>query len=244
MRIMKDDRRILLLDTSGKIGTVGIATEQGVVAAAALPGQTHHAAELMPTLQQLLAGPGWSADSLTDVFLPVGPGSFTGLRLSVSVARTMAWSVGARLVALGTMSVLARNGLSITSPPEHVAVLLDAKRGQTFDAAFTLQDGSYRAVIEPCLEEPAVFLARCPQPLTVLGEGIPLHEAALAQTGCPQLPAEYWPSRPEHIHVLGMDQARQGLYIAAGDLVPHYVRRPEMEERWEKKQAALGKPIQ
>lgn len=235
---MTEDSRILLLDTSGRIGAVGLATAAGVVAGTHLPGTMRHAAELMPTLDGLLREQGWPADSLTDVFLTVGPGSFTGLRLGVSVARTLAWAAGARIVALPTLDVLARNALAISPPPPHVAVLLDAKRGQVFAACYAFDNGGYVPVMDARLVEPGPFLSDCPRPLAVLGEGLPMHQEAVAASGAETLPPELWPGRAEHVFALGIEQARAGRYTPPGDLVPVYIRRPEMEERWEQRQAA------
>jgi tRNA threonylcarbamoyladenosine biosynthesis protein TsaB len=234
---MNDNARILLMDTSGKTGAVGLATADNVLAATHLPGTMRHAAELLPTIQRLLAEAAWPADSLTALFLTIGPGSFTGLRLGVSVARTLAWSLGARIIAIPTMPVLARNALAAGPPPEHVAVLLDAKRGQTFAACFSLQNGHYTPVLDACLNEPRAFLARCPRPLAVLGEGLSVHAAAAADSGATILPPELWPGRAEHVFALGIEQARANRYTPPGDLVPLYIRRPEMEERWEKRHA-------
>src|SRR5512138_2053042 len=101
--------RILALETSGQTGSVALGTPAGVVAAERLPVDVRHAGELMPAVQRLLARQAWLADSLTDVFISIGPGSFTGLRIAVSVARTLAWSVGVRIVAVPTMHALAFN---------------------------------------------------------------------------------------------------------------------------------------
>lgn len=234
-----DNARILLMDTSGKIGAVGLATGEQVVAATHLPGVMRHAAELLPTVEKLLREAGWPADSLTDVFLTIGPGSFTGLRLGVSVARTLAWAAGARIVAVPTLDVLARNALAENPPPRHVAVLLDAKRDQAFLACFEYREGQYTVTMDACLDEPGAFLARCPRPLAVLGEGLPVHAQAVAASGARALPPERWPGQAEHVFALGIQRARAGQYTPAGELVPRYIRRPEMEERWEKRQAQI-----
>jgi hypothetical protein len=72
--------------------------------------------------------------------------------------------------------------------------------------------------------------------LAVLGEGLTIHHDAAAAGGTTILPPELWPGRAEHVFALGIEPARAGAYTPAGDLVPLYVRRPEMEERWEKRQ--------
>ena len=90
------DAHILALETSGQTAGVALGTPAGVVAAERLPVSMRHAGQLMPAVQRLLEQRAWPADSITDVFLSIGPGSFTGLRIAVSIARTLAWSINAR----------------------------------------------------------------------------------------------------------------------------------------------------
>ena len=57
-----------------------------------------HAADFLPLIHGLLRDQNWPPSSLTHVFVSVGPGSFTGLRIGVTIARTLSWSIGARIV--------------------------------------------------------------------------------------------------------------------------------------------------
>ncbi len=193
-----------------------------------------HASELMPVVAQLLAEQGWPGDSITDVFVSIGPGSFTGLRIGVTVARTLGWSIGARIVAVPTVDCLARNALAVTPPPPHVAVILDAKRSHIYTAAFDLHDGVCTKTVDADLADPREFLSRCPRPLAVLGEGIDYHRQAIDESGATVLEPECWPARAENVVRVGIELARAGWFTAPGDLVPLYIRRPEAEEKWEK----------
>jgi len=225
--------RILCLEAAGSPGSAALATEAGMVAAAMLEGRMRHATELMPAVERLLNGQGWRADSITDVYLSIGPGSFTGLRLGVSIARTLAWAAGSRIVAVPTMDALARNALAADPVPEHVAILVDAKRGQAFAAAYRIDAGCCHRLIAACLAEPGEFLARCPRSLAVLGEGVPHHREAIAASSAAVLDPALWPGRAENVFGAGIELARAGAFTPARDLVPLYIRRPEMEERWE-----------
>lgn len=227
-------QRILVIETSGRAGSTALGTEAGLVAAVRLPGKMRHAGELLPMVADLLHKQGWSPDSLTDVWVSIGPGSFTGLRIAVTVARTLAWSVGARLVAVPTVDGLALNALAAEPVPAHVAVVLDAKRGQVYTAAFELIDGTCRKIVDAHLADPLAFLNVCPRPLAVLGEGIPYHRAAIEAAEVRILPEELWWPRAEHVFQVGQTLARQGCYTPGGDLMPLYIRRPEAEEKWEK----------
>jgi len=228
------EQRILVIETSSRVGSVAIATESDLVRAERLPGLMRHAGELMPAIDGMLKQADWPADSLTDAYVSIGPGSFTGLRIAVTVARTLAWSIGARIVAVPTVDGLSRNVLSATPRPEHVAVILDAKQAQVFAAAFTLRNGQYEKVIDAHMAPPADFLARCPRPLAVLGEGIPYHRPAIDAAGVAVLNEDLWCPRAEHVLTIGRILARAGRFTPGGELLPLYIRRPEAEEKWER----------
>lgn len=233
--MLDPNARILALETSGQTGSVALGTPAGVLASEQLPVDVRHAGELMPAVERLLTGLGWSADSITDVFISIGPGSFTGLRIAVSVARTLAWSIGARIVAVPTMAALARNAMrrDLASRPAHVAMIVDAKRSQVYTACYAVMQDRCEELIPACLAEPREFLARCPQPVAVLGEGIPRHRDAIAAAGATVLPEPLWPGRAEQVMAVGLELAAVGAFTPARELVPLYIRRPEMEERWE-----------
>lgn len=225
-------QRILALETSGRTGSVAVGTGDGVLATATLSATMKHAAELIPTVQRLLKRSGWATDELTEVFVSIGPGSFTGLRIAVTVARTLAWSTGARVVAVPTLDALAANALDLQPPPDHLAVVLDAKRSQVYTAAFELTGDAYIRTAEPVLADPSAFLAACPRPLAVLGEGIPYHREAIDAGGVRVLDQALWSGRGDNVLRVGLPLARDGEYTPAGDLVPLYIRRPEAEEKW------------
>lgn len=234
-------RRILAIETSGRMGSVALGVDDRVVASAALSGDMRHAGELIPCVDTLLTQTKWQCDSLTDVFVSIGPGSFTGLRLGVTLARTLAWSVGARVVAVPTVDALARNALAVDPVPPHLAVMLDAKRGQVYAAAFDLDGNRCSKTIDACLADPREFLSRCPRPLALLGEGIAHHRDAIAGGGANVLDASAWPGRAENVYAVGRELADAGKFTEPGDLLPLYIRRPEAEEKWEKLHPELFK---
>jgi tRNA threonylcarbamoyladenosine biosynthesis protein TsaB len=185
----------------------------------------------------------WPADTITDVFVSVGPGSFTGLRVGVTVARTLAWSIGARVVAVPTVDSLALNALEARPCPTHLAVLLDAKQFRVFAAAFELRDGACHKLIDAQMAEPREFLSRCPKPLAILGEGIPYHRQAIDESGATVLPEPLWSPRAEHVYLVGKRMADAGQFTAGADLLPLYIRRPEAEEKWEKLHGPAGRRV-
>ena len=235
----QSSRRILTIETSGRAGSVVLGAGIGyadaqIVESSTLPGTMRHASELMPTIDRLVKQQNWPADSITDVFVSIGPGSFTGLRIGVSVARALAWSIGAEIIAVPTVDALARNALEADPIPGHLAVVLDAKRKQIYTAAFDIANNRVTKTIDACLADPADFFARCPKPLAVLGEGVAYHREAIDAAGVLVLDEILWPARAQNIFYVGLELAADGKYTSGPDLMPLYIRRPEAEEKWEK----------
>jgi tRNA threonylcarbamoyladenosine biosynthesis protein TsaB len=231
-------RRILAIETSGRTSSTALAAGDGRILASAGPlAAMKHASELMPAIARLLHEQAWAPDSVSDVFISHGPGSFTGLRIGVSIARTLAWSIGTRITAVPTMDCLAWNALSAVPLPAHLAVLIDAKGGRAFCAAFDLTERGYAKLAAVQLAEPARFLARCRRPLAVLGEGVPHHRQVILDSGAIVLDAELWTARADNLVRAGLPLADAGQHTPPGDLIPLYIRRPDPEEKWEKRLA-------
>ena len=233
--------RILVLETSSRRGSTALATPDGVVASSELSGHMRHAGELLPAIDHLLIEQDWKPDSLTDVFVSVGPGSFTGLRVGVTVARTLAWSLGLRVVAVPTLHALARNALAAGQIPDRVAVLLDAKRDQVYAAAFERVEDRYEVSSDAHLAEPGRFLSQCSRPVSVLGEGIAYHREAVDAGGVNVLEEAHWWPKAENVFHAGIALMRAGRFTEVQELLPLYIRRPEAEEKWEKLHGPKGR---
>src|SRR6476620_432671 len=101
--------RALALETSGRTGSVAAVEDGAVVAEEQLPHGLQHAAGLVPMIDRLCRARGWSAAELEEIYVSAGAGSVTGLAGGETVAKTVAFAPGARIVAVPTAEVLARN---------------------------------------------------------------------------------------------------------------------------------------
>lgn len=215
------------------MGSIALGCGAEVLARRDLSASMKHTSELHPAMSEALAEVGWPAHSLSEIHVSIGPGSFTGLRIGVTVARTMAWTNQARIVAVPTLDALARNALSADAPPANLAVVLDAKRKQIYTAFYQYENGNYVRRQEARLADPLEFLQACPHPLAVLGEGIDYHQSAIEAGGAEVLDRSLWPGRAENVYAVGLELAAEGHFTDGGDLLPLYIRRPEAEEKWE-----------
>jgi tRNA threonylcarbamoyladenosine biosynthesis protein TsaB len=226
---------IIAIETSGRRGSAALARGPTLLAEREFPTQVEHARELLPTIDSLCMDHGCVPADITQCYVSIGPGSFTGLRVAATFARHMALATGARLCAVPTLDVIAENCIEMKDPPEYVAALLDAKREQVFAAVFRFTDGVYSRFAEPQLVRPGDLLATAPRPIVVVGEGIDYHRKAIETAGVQVVDLSLWWPKASNVHKLGWRLASQGQFTPARDLTPSYIRRPEAEELWEKR---------
>jgi tRNA threonylcarbamoyladenosine biosynthesis protein TsaB len=225
------------VETSGRVGSVAVARGEEIVAGRSFSTQRGHGVELLPTVSALCEQAGVAPSAVKHVYVSGGPGSFTGLRIGVTFAKAMALAVGARVVRVPTLDVIAQNALAIISRPSRVVAVLDAKRRHVYASAFDLAGEHYEPIDEPNERDPESYLQSL-GPVTVLGEGIAYHQQAIeAVEGVTIGGEELSRARAETVHRLGRRMALSGLFISIGELIPIYVRRPEAEEKWDERHA-------
>jgi tRNA threonylcarbamoyladenosine biosynthesis protein TsaB len=214
----------LALETSGRIGSVALVEDGGVVAEEQFPHGLQHAARIIVAIDSLCRARGRQPKDLAELYVSIGPGSFTGLRIGVTVAKTLALATGLKIVAVPTVVVLAEN-----APKEarHLIVVLDAKRGQIFTARFEQTDSGWTQREPAHLDTLAAMLERSPRPVHLLGEGLPYHAGGDGVA----TPPESWRARAGAVAKLGWDLARRGMFADPLRLLPLYVRPPEAEEK-------------
>ena len=125
----------LAIETSGRVGSVALVRDGQVLAEPTFEHGLKHAAGILPMIDRLCREHGIGPKDLQELYLSIGPGSFTGLRIGVTLAKTMTLTTGVKLLAVPTVEVLAANA---PADAKHVIIVLDAKRDQIFTAAFDL----------------------------------------------------------------------------------------------------------
>jgi len=227
----------LSIETSGRVGSVAVAGDDQLLATDRFSTREAHGAELAPSVKRLCDQCGVTPDGLHHVYVSGGPGSFTGLRVGVTFARTLALATDARLVRVPTLTVVAQNALTLDDPPDRVAVLLDAKRRHAFAATFERSEDAYIRIDDPAEREPGSYLAGV-SPIAVMGDGVAYHSEVISQVdNAWVLPDALNRARAEIVFQLGRAMASRGEFIEPDRLIPIYIRRPDAEEKWEQRQA-------
>jgi len=195
--------------------------QDGTVLARDMAEMAHgHAEALAPMVDRVMRAAGVPFSDLGAVAVTVGPGSFTGLRVGLALARGLGLAVGCPVLGAATTTVLAR--MAGTAPPAEspVAVVLDARRAEVFLHLFGA-DG--RPMDEPVSVAPDAVAARLPAgPGRLTGDGVALLPTLFPTGWTPVPEAERTPD-PAALAALVAPQTAGTVRLAR----PLYVRPPD-----------------
>ena len=231
----------LALETSGRIGSVAVGCDSKLSDEKTFSAPLRHSAELFDTIIELLEKSGKKANQIKRIYISIGPGSFTGIRISVTAAKMMALAAQSRIVAVGTTDAMAQN--VDDSSIRKIATVIDAKRGQFFIAAFERRNGIWQKTLPDCLMKAEEFKEKfgsSDEPVWLLGEGLLYYAKKFETDNIKILDKEYWSPRAGNVFRIGSHKASKEKFCDPVSLVPFYLRKPEAEENWEKKTSRPG----
>jgi tRNA threonylcarbamoyladenosine biosynthesis protein TsaB len=221
----------LAIETSGRIGSVALTLDGQLAAEEQFQHGLQHAAQMVPMIDRLCRSGSVQPRDLKELYVSIGPGSFTGLRIGITLAKTMWLATGVKIVAVPSVRVLVEN-----APPDaqHVIIVLDAKREQIFTARFDrAANGTWHQAASAALSDLPTMLAASPRPVHLLGEGIPYHRKFIPDDATVILtPEASWRARAAVVAALGRAMASTHAFADPLTLTPLYIRRPEAEEKW------------
>jgi tRNA threonylcarbamoyladenosine biosynthesis protein TsaB len=215
--------RVLAIDVSGPSGGAALLGPEGVLVEK-VPPAVRRGRDLVPAVARLLAARGLCPGDLDLVACGVGPGSFTGIRIGIATAATLAYAAGAPV-----LDVPSLHGIAANAPEdfERVVVLLDARQGRVFRGRFRREGGQLVAEGEydvPAADEAAAAL---PPGACVLGDARKSHEALFAA-----FPGDAdAPVRPDVIARLAAARFAAGERKRPEELRPLYLRLSDPELR-------------
>ncbi|MDB4980696.1 MAG: peptidase glycoprotease, partial [Myxococcales bacterium] len=152
--------RILCLDTSTQAARVAIVDGAGVAIARAEATADRHSPHVLKLCDEVLVAAGLTPAGLDAIACGAGPGSFTGLRVGLSVAKGLALATGKPLLLLSSLQALALD-LARAAPEARVVVpCIDAGKGEVYAFDCAVNGGVVAVGGEPWRLAPAALAER------------------------------------------------------------------------------------
>jgi tRNA threonylcarbamoyladenosine biosynthesis protein TsaB len=221
------DPRLLILETSGRRGAVAVAQGERLLGVRALDEARRNARDLAPAISELLRGQGWTAKQLEAVVVSLGPGSYTGLRVGVMSAKTLAYATNCALLGIDTFAAVA-----LQSPAEclRVDVVGDAQKEDVYVQSFARGEG-WRPAGELRIEPFARWLEQRDTEAWVSGPGLAKWATRLP-AGVRCAPVESREPAVESLLTLGLARYRAEERDDLFALEPLYLRASSAERQW------------
>ncbi len=232
---------ILAFESTAKAASCALLRDGKLVSQYTQCSGLTHSRTLLPMGEDMLKNAELKLADVDLLAVAHGPGSFTGVRIGVSMVKGLAWASDKPCVGVSTLEAMAWHGLAAGGL---VCPVMDARRSQVYNALFRIVDGSPRRLTEDrpiALEELAEELRAYNERVFLVGDGAELSFRALTEKGLPCSLA------PENLRM----QSAWGVAMAAmdktpgtaDDLLPVYLRlsqaERERQERLKREQEAV-----
>lgn len=232
---------VLGIDTTTLVGSVGIIDETGLLGESILNIKRTHSERLMPTLSRLLEDVGIVLEDVDLISVSLGPGSFTGVRIGVTTAKTLAQALNKPLVGVYSLDVLAENLANVQGL---VCPILDARKQEVYTAIYQADGtGKLSRLLDYSALGTKELLDKIPtnqERVYFLGDGVKVYGQLLKESLSGRyrtVPHNLLVPRGSTVARLGLDKWQAGLtktnFLA---IEPFYLRKSEAELAWEKKQ--------
>ena len=174
---------ILAFESSARAASAALLRDGKLISQYAQCSGLTHSRTLLPMGEDMLKNAELTLDDVDLIAVAHGPGSFTGVRIGVSMVKGLAWAGDKPCVGVSTLEAMAWHGLAAGGL---VCPVMDARRSQVYNALFSIEDGRPVRLTEDrpiSLEELAAELAASDWAPFLVGDGAELTYRYLTEHG-------------------------------------------------------------
>ncbi|WP_028274242.1 tRNA (adenosine(37)-N6)-threonylcarbamoyltransferase complex dimerization subunit type 1 TsaB [Atopococcus tabaci] len=225
--------RILAIDTSNEVMSIAVLENQTMIGELTTNVKRNHSERLMPAIDELMKDVSWQPEELDRIAIAKGPGSYTGLRIGATIAKTLAWTLQKELTGVSSLKVLAANRIPSSS---YIVPLFDARRGNIYTGLYRYEAGELKQV-EPdthiSAERWARHLLRLDEPVELIGQDAAKHIEIFREVlgdNVRVAPQKDHIPRASVLGWLAFDEQPLDVHT----FTPDYLKLAEAEEKWRK----------
>ncbi len=222
--------KVLGIETSGFVGNIAVCEGNKVVARKSYGKNFSHGKEIISSLESLFNEIKWEASDIDLIAVSTGPGSYTGLRVGVTCAKTLAYGLGKPVIDVPTLDVLVENVKD--SNAKTICPVLDAKRKSVYACVYDRSSNENKKTTDFLIISPDSLIDILPESTLIFGDGIAPYKEIFAQKDLTIVEDEkLCVADAADIARLGLERYEQGMRCEINALTPLYLRRSEAEER-------------
>lgn len=226
---------ILTIDTSTNILGVSLLQDDYVMGEVITNVKKDHSTRLMPAIVSLMEDVQVEPEQLTSIVVGKGPGSYTGIRIGVSTAKSLAWALNKPIIGVSSLQGLIYNARYFTGL---ICPFFDARRQNVYTSLYESNNNKFKQIesdMHVSMEEWLQKLANLDEQILFLSPHIAMYEEMIfniigEQAIIPNKSFHY--IRPANLYDASLNQAEDHVHL----LTPNYIRLAEAELNWLKRQ--------
>ncbi len=224
--------KVVGIETSSLIGNVAVCDGNTVVGKKTFGKNLNHGKEIVSSLESIFNEINWVPEDIDLIAVSIGPGSYTGLRIGVTCAKTLAYGLGKPVIDVPTLDVLVENVNDDNA--KIICPVIDAKRKSVYACIYDRDKN--RRITDYLIISPHSLIDMLPESTLIFGDGAGPYKDIFAKN-------EITISDDENLGIadaanvarLGLKRYGQGERCEINSLVPLYLRKSEAEEKMEKR---------
>jgi len=218
---------VLAFDTSSKTVSVAVLKNNDIVYEKTLDTGLNHSETILPAIDRALKDRNLQINDVGLFACTLGPGSFTGVRISVSTIKGMMLATSKPAVGVSTLAAIA---LNVPCTKKLICAVMDAGRGQVYTATFRYdKENLLRQLTQEINIHPQDILAKATEEVICVGEGA-LNYAEIILKNNKKIIIEknikYY-VKASAVGILGVEKYRRGELLSSDNCVPVYLRQSD-----------------
>ena len=226
--------KILAIETSTYAGSIAVLENERILGEYYFDIGPAHTEKLVPSIDWLLSELGMDRSDLTGVAVSLGPGSFTSLRVGISTAKGICYTLGIPLVGVSSLKVLAMN---LPFAHYNICPVIDARKGEVFASLFRSTNGEIERMLEDLVISPEELVKIIKDSTIFVGDGALLYKDYLEDNLSGDImfsPININFPRASNLALseigkFNEDRDNKYVYDQIMNLAPHYLRKSEAE---------------
>ncbi|WP_251518332.1 MULTISPECIES: tRNA (adenosine(37)-N6)-threonylcarbamoyltransferase complex dimerization subunit type 1 TsaB [Staphylococcus] len=210
----------LLIDTSNQPLSVAVMQDNQLLSELNSNLKKNHSAQLMPAIESVIKESGIGKKEINAIIVAQGPGSYTGLRIGVTVAKTLAYALDAKLYGVSSLAALAA---TVDEREDLIVPLFDARREAVYTGVYQNHSGQMKQIIEDQylpITDLLTILHDQQQPYVFVGQDAKQLESLID--------GEYISNLPRAKVMLNLIENEEDVH----QFTPNYIKLSEAERNW------------
>lgn len=223
---------ILAVDTTTSFGSTALLDNNRLLGEINLDSPETHSERLLPTIHFLLNSFGKTIHDIDGFALAAGPGSFTGIRIGMSLIKSFVYASGKPAAPVSTLRALVEK---MNSNRERLfCPMLDARKGEVYSALYEKRNKNRKELISQGVYKPDALFLQFPghRAVVFLGNGAGLYRDKIkdyfkdkARFSSRSMYIAY------EVGLLGQQMLREKKGVDSLNLKPIYFRKSQAEEK-------------